>query len=54
VGAIAIAAIVSIIAAGALTRPADTGSAATNDVTLDPATLQAIEQVAGADSNVIV
>jgi cell division protease FtsH len=52
-GAIAAAALVSVIAAVALTRPADT-SATTGQVTLDPATLEAIEQVAGSTSNVIV
>jgi len=52
-GAIAIAALVSVIAAVALTRPADT-TAGTGQVTLDPATLEALEQVAGSTSNVIV
>ncbi|HEU5203618.1 MAG TPA: AAA family ATPase [Candidatus Limnocylindrales bacterium] len=44
---------VSIVAAVALTRPADT-SAGTTQVTLDPETLSALEQVAGSASNVIV
>jgi cell division protease FtsH len=52
-GAIAIAALVSVIAAVALTRPADT-TAGTGQVTLDPATLESLEQVAGSTSNVIV
>ena len=52
-GAVAIAALVSIIAAVALTRPADT-TAGTEQVTLDAATLDALEQVAGSTGNVIV
>ena len=52
-GAIAAAALISVIAAVALTRPADS-NAGTTQVTLDPATLEAIEGVAGSTSNVIV
>ena len=52
-GAIAIAVVVSVGAALALTRPADS-SAGTTQVTLDPETLSALEQVAGSTGNVVV
>jgi cell division protease FtsH len=52
-GGLAIAALVSIVVAVVLTRPADTPASGAQ-VTLDPATLAALEEIAGSTSNVIV